>query len=80
MTPGSLYTAPQADLTSSQPDPVVYVTVKPAFAPRKFNVVIMQKQQGKDEYFVRRISPLLGAVAAQALAESWAAAGGWEIR
>lgn len=57
-----------------------FVTINPAVAHEKFNVVIMRWARG-DEYQVFRCSEALPKLAAEALARSWSAAlGGLEIR
>jgi hypothetical protein len=56
-----------------------YVTINPAVASGKFNVVVMRASDGQ-EYVVFRISQPLNREAAEALAKSWAAATGLEMR
>jgi hypothetical protein len=58
-----------------------YITINPAVAHHKFNVVIMKPAPiGVDEYVVFRISQPLSPEAALNLARSWAAATRLEIR
>lgn len=56
-----------------------YVTINPAVAPHRFNVVIM-RWNPSDGYAVFRISQPLKAEAALMLARSWAAASHLEVR
>lgn len=62
---------------SDEPD---YVTVNPAVASGRFNVVIMRYKSVEDGYVVGRISDPLKREHAEALAQSWAAAAKLEIR
>lgn len=57
-----------------------YITINRAFDhPDKFNVVVM-KLDPNDEYGVHKCSQQLDFKTAEALAKSWAAATGYEIR
>lgn len=57
-----------------------YITLLPTDDPRYFMVVEMKYRKGQDDYVQGRYSLRLKAVAAEALAKSWAAAMKLEIR
>lgn len=57
-----------------------YVTVKPSVGYQRFNVVVMHYDSTMDEFVVHRISQPLPRPAADALARSWAAATGLDVR
>lgn len=57
-----------------------YVTVLETAIPHKFLVVVMKYRKGQDDYVQGRCSQVLPEEAARALATSWAAALGLEVR
>lgn len=62
---------------SDEPD---YVTINPAVAAFTYNVCVMRFARADEGYAVFRISQPLNRAAADALAQSWAAAMKLEIR
>ena len=61
-------------------DDVDYVTINPAVAYDKYNVVVMRFDRREDTHVVARISEPLSRPAAESLAKSWAAATQLEVR
>lgn len=57
-----------------------YVTVANTTTPHKFLVVVMKYRKGQDDYVTGRCSQGLPEDTARALAKSWAAALGLEVR
>lgn len=57
-----------------------YVTINPAVAFNKFNVVVMRYDEKEDTHYVQRISQALTRPQAEALQQSWAAACRLEVR
>lgn len=57
-----------------------YVTVNPAVMPDRYNAVLMHWDDRQQEFVVGKISEPLKKVAADALAQSWAAACRVEVR
>lgn len=64
--------------------PEDYITVKPHRSadegPDRYNVVIMTYDERSDEYSISKISEPVNHKASEALALSWSAATGLEIR
>lgn len=57
-----------------------YITLLPCVDPHKFLVVVMVCRNEDDGYLQTRVSQCLSETAAQALAQSWSAAMGVEVR
>lgn len=57
-----------------------YITINPAVASYRYNVVVMKWDHTLQEYVVFRCSQAISDSAAKALARSWAAATKLEIR
>lgn len=66
-------------MTDRSPDQD-YITILPTFREHEYLVAVMRYRPGQDDYIQGKVSLPHRLPAAQALAQSWAAALGLEVR